>query len=101
MSDSLRPHGPPGLSVHGVPRQAHWGWVAISFSRGPSRPKDGPVFPTSAALADGLFIVPAGKPLEWLSSRCALSYDQTVVSTDSTSGDYIEGFLVTQLMINN
>ena len=72
MSDSLRPHGPPGLSVHGVPRQAHWGGWPFP---GPSQPKDGPAFPTSAALADGLFIVPAGKPLEWLSSRCALSYD--------------------------
>ena len=40
MSNSLRPHGPPGSSVHGILQARILEWVAISFSRGSSQPKD-------------------------------------------------------------
>ena len=41
MSDSLRPHGPlPGSSVHGIFQARVLEWVAISFSRGSSQPRD-------------------------------------------------------------
>ena len=33
---------PPGSSVHGIPQTRVLEWVAIPFSRGPSRPGDGP-----------------------------------------------------------
>ena len=41
VSDSLRPHGlQSGSSVHGILQGIVLEWVAISFSRGTSRPKD-------------------------------------------------------------
>ena len=40
MSDSLQPHGPPGSSVHGIFQARILEWVAISFSRGTSQPRD-------------------------------------------------------------
>ena len=43
VSDSLRPRGlcsPPGSSVHGILQARILEWVAISFSRGSSRPRD-------------------------------------------------------------
>ena len=32
---------PPGFSVHGISQARILEWVAISFSRGPSPPRDG------------------------------------------------------------
>ena len=43
VSDSLRPHrlcGPLGFSVHGILQARILEWVAISFSRGSSGPRD-------------------------------------------------------------
>ena len=42
MSDSLRPYvlSPPGSSVHGIFQARILEWVAISFSRGSSQPRD-------------------------------------------------------------
>ena len=41
MSDSLRLRGlQPGSSVHGIPQAGILEWVAISFSRGSSQPRD-------------------------------------------------------------
>ena len=42
MSDSLRPVdcSPPSSSVHGILQARTLEWVAISFSRGSSRPRD-------------------------------------------------------------
>ena len=42
LSDSLRPVdcSPPGSSVHGILQARLLEWVAISFSRGSSRPRD-------------------------------------------------------------
>ena len=39
MSNSLRPHG-PGSSVYGILQARILEWVAISFSRGSSQPRD-------------------------------------------------------------
>ena len=40
VSDSLWPPGPPGSSIHGISQARILEWVAISFSRGSSRPRD-------------------------------------------------------------
>ena len=42
MSDSLRPMdcSPPGSSIHGIHQARILEWVAISFSRGSSQPRD-------------------------------------------------------------
>ena len=40
MSDSLRPHEPPGYSVHGILQATILEWVAIPSSRGSSQPRD-------------------------------------------------------------
>ena len=42
VSDSLQPRGlcPPGSSVHGILQARILQWVAISFSRGSSQPRD-------------------------------------------------------------
>ena len=40
MSNSLRPHGHPGSSVHGILQARILEWVAVPFSRGSSWPRD-------------------------------------------------------------
>ena len=40
ISDSLRPHGCKGSSVHGILQARILKWVTISFSRGSSWPRD-------------------------------------------------------------
>ena len=42
LSNSVQPldHGPPGSSVHGISQARILEWVAISFSRGSSGPRD-------------------------------------------------------------
>ena len=59
MSISLQPHalGPPGSSVHGIFQARILEHVAISFSRGSSRPRIEPVSPASPALqSDSLLL---------------------------------------------
>ena len=52
---------PPGSSVHGISQARILGWVAISFSRGSSWPKDGTLVPY---LAGRLFTAePPAKPI--------------------------------------
>ena len=55
---------PPGSSVHGISQARILKWVAISFSRGSSQPRDCTCTLASPALAGGFFITaPPGKPL--------------------------------------
>ena len=63
MSDPLRPHGLqlPGSSAHGILQARILEWVAISFSRGSSQPRDQPGSPT--LQADSLLCEPSGKLL--------------------------------------
>ena len=52
---------PPGSSVHGISQARILDWVAISSSRGSSRPR---IKPVSPALAGGFFTIePPGKPM--------------------------------------
>ena len=46
---------PSGSSVHGILQARIPEWVAIPFSRGSSRPRDGTQFLMSPALAGGFF----------------------------------------------
>ena len=46
---------PPGSSVHGILQARILEWVAISFSRGSSRPRDQTASFASPALAGGFF----------------------------------------------
>ena len=58
MFDSLRPHG-PGSSVHGISQANTREWVAISFFRGPSQPRNRTCF---SCLAGEFFAAePPGK----------------------------------------
>ncbi|CAI9162923.1 unnamed protein product [Rangifer tarandus platyrhynchus] len=62
VSNSLRPHGlciPPGSSIHGILQARILKWVAISFSRGSSRPGMEPGSPV--LQADSLPSEPPGK----------------------------------------
>ena len=55
---------PPGSSVHGIPQARILEWVAMSFPRGSSQPRDCTCTLASPALAGGYFITaPPGKPL--------------------------------------
>ena len=67
MSDSFQPHGlcsPPGSSVCGILQARILEWVAVPFSRGSSRPRDGTQISYTSCLAGGLSpLVPPGKPL--------------------------------------
>ena len=51
---------PPGSSVHGILQARILEWVAISFSRGSSQPRDRTWI--SALQADALSSEPPGKP---------------------------------------
>jgi len=54
---------PPGSSVHGISQARILGWVAISFSRGASRPKDLIHVSHISYTAGGFFTTePPGKP---------------------------------------
>ena len=57
---------PPGFSVHGLSQARILEWVAISFSRGSSQPRDQTLTSLmSPALAGGFFITePPEKPLQ-------------------------------------
>jgi len=57
MSDSLpgMDCSPPGSSVHGILQARILEWVAISFSRGSSQPRDQTHISMSPALAGGFF----------------------------------------------
>ena len=60
--NSLQPHElyPPGSSVHGISQARILGWLAISFSRGPSQPRD---CTHISCIASGFFTTePPGKP---------------------------------------
>ena len=53
----------PGSSVHGISQAWILEWVAISFSRGSSRPRNQTVSPLASALPGGFFTTePPGKP---------------------------------------
>ena len=61
----------PGSSVHGILQVRILEWVAISFSRGSSRPKDGTQ--ASTLQADSLPSEPPRKPLKGLRQAAILS----------------------------
>ena len=56
---------PPGSSVHGILQARILEWVAISFSRGSSRPRDWTASPAGDPALAGRFFTPEplGKPL--------------------------------------
>ena len=57
---------PPGSSTHGILQARILEWVAISFSRGSSRPRDRTWLP---ALQANFFTVgPPAKPIKWAST---------------------------------
>ena len=66
---------PPGSSVHGILQARILEWVAISFSRGSSRPKD----QTQVSLIAGRFftIQPPGKPSLSLNNHISANSLQT------------------------
>ena len=79
MSDSLRPVdcSPPGSSVHEILQARILDWVAISFSRGSSRPRDWTQVSLIAgrrfnlwATREALFFLPVFSPLSILSTYC-------------------------------
>ena len=55
-------YGLPGSFVHGILQARILEWVAISFSRVSSRPRDQTL--SSALQADSLCSEPQGKPME-------------------------------------
>ena len=56
---------PPGFSVHGIFQARVLGWVAISYSRGSSWPRNRTCVSFISTLAGEFFTtVPPGKPIE-------------------------------------
>ena len=77
MSNSYGPMdcNPPGSSVHGILQARILEWVAISYSRGSSRPRDRPMSPVSPAMAGGLFTTaPPRDPKEYL-TKCFIIWN--------------------------
>ena len=61
---------PPGFSVPEILQARILEWVAISYSRASSWPRDQTVPLASPALADGIFAtVPPGKPYQKCTGR--------------------------------
>ena len=55
---------PPGSSVHGILQVRMLEWLAISFSRGASQPRDGNCVSCNSFIAGGFFTAePPGKPI--------------------------------------
>ena len=67
MSDFCDPLdcSPPGSSVHGIFKARILEWVAVSYSRGSSWPRDLTHISYSPAWRQILYTVPPGKPLGW------------------------------------
>ena len=66
---------PPGSSAHGISQARIWEWVAISSSRGSSRPGIGPTSPESPALqVDSLLLSHQGS--SDITSYLGLNHDQ-------------------------
>ena len=61
-------YSPPGSSVHGTSQARILEWVAISFSRGSSPPRDQRRFP--AVQADSLPSEPQGKLCDFIFITC-------------------------------
>ena len=62
----------PGSTVHGIFQTRILEWVAISYFRGSSQPRDGNGVSASLALEGRLFITePGGKPLSNRVCACA------------------------------
>ena len=57
---------PPGSSAHGISHARVQEWVAISFSRGSSQPRDRTT--QVSYIAGGFFTEPPGKPVAWTNS---------------------------------
>ena len=77
-------HSPPGCSAHGIPQTRVLEWAAISFSRGPSQPGDGPQV---SSMAGGfLTTTPVGRPWATGAGRAAekMAADLPVPTRDDT-----------------
>ena len=70
-------YNPSGSSVHGILRARMLEWVAISFSRGPSQPRD--QIRSFVGQADFLPSKPPGKP-------CLVAHKFTPVATFNLRG---------------
>ena len=65
---------PPGSSVHGILQARILEWVAISFSRGSSQPRDRILILASPALADEFFTTSATWEAIYVSKPCSKRY---------------------------
>ena len=64
---NLMDYGPPGFSVHGILQARILEWVAISFSRGSSWPKDWTRISCGSWIEGRFFTAePPGKPIIWI-----------------------------------
>ena len=83
MSNSLRPHerSPPGSSVHGISQARVLEWVAISFSRGSSWPRDRTC--ASCISCTGRWIL---YHLSHLGSPCQVSKKKFIIPTATIYG---------------
>ena len=72
---------PPSFSVHGISQARILEWIAISFSRGSSRPRgQSPISCVSCIADDSLPAEPSGKPLLLLERTTPTNYSiHTVV----------------------
>ena len=85
---------PPGSSVHGISQARILEWVAISYSRGPSRPRDRTCI--SPALAGGFFTTEPEDSIsipEWWAVLSGVAQSRTrlkrLSSSSSSNGEYV------------
>ena len=76
-------HSPPGSSVYGILQARTLEWVAISFSRGSSRPRDRTHISCNSCIAGGFFTAePLGESFHLAERDKASSGDYSDESTD-------------------
>ena len=71
---------PPASAVHRASQARILGWVAISYSRGSSRPRDWTLLPPSTALAGEFFSTGSpGKPVDMIKTAGFSEWEETIL----------------------
>jgi len=100
-------HSPPGCSVHGICQARILQWVAISFSRGSSRPRDGTRVSCTGRCVGSSPLSRQGSPepegyfaLIWFQCHCCLCRSPTPLSAGSVHGTQRQPLVSMMLRVN-
>ena len=88
---------PPGSSVHGIFQARILEWIAISYFRGSSQPRDESVSLVSA-LAGGFFTTaPPGKPMVYVNNGILLSHKKNEMMPFAATWMQLETIILSEI----